>query len=484
MWKQREKSKVSRLKSSNSKPASPAGGSETGNSYAASLNHCITNYMTMLSRLKKLLTVFVVFPLLGFSQEMLTSEKAVAIALENNYSIRIARNQAVIGSNNLTYGNAGFLPTVDVAASLSNNIQDSRQEYLSGDVNERDNAKSSSVNLNTSLNWTLFDGFAMFTNYERLKEFEAMGELAARATIERTIVSVLHSYYDLVRQKQRLQVIDKSIAISEERIRLADEKFLLGAASRLEVLQAQVDFNADRSDLLNSQEIFQTSKIRLNNLLAREILIDFDVADQIETSGIPEWNKVYDATLAENTYLMMSAIDNRVAGLQLRELNSRRYPRLNANMGYSFLQSESQAGFIAKNRTSGVNYGLSVGWNVFNGFNLNRQISNARIVQENSEIEMLDFRSSLIADLTATYLSLQSKIQLVDFEQENLDVANLNLSIAMERFRLGELSGFELREAQKNFLAAESRLINARYQAMIVEVNLREISGSLFNNVL
>jgi outer membrane protein TolC len=154
---------------------------------------------------------------------------------------------------------------------------------------------------------------------------------------------------------------------------------------------------------------------------------------------------------------------------------------LNAGMGYNFVQSESEAGFLAKNRTSGFNYGISVGWNIFNGFSLNRQIVNARIMLENSEIELMDFRSRLKADLTATYLGLESKIQLVDFEEQNLEVASLNLEIAMERFRLGELSGFELREAQRAYLSAESRLITARYQARIVEVGLREISGGLID---
>lgn len=306
-----------------------------------------------------------------------------------------------------------------------------------------------------------------------------MGELAARIVIEKTIVSVLSSYYDLVRQKQRLQVIDKTISISEERIRLAEEKFQLGAASRLEILQAQVDYNADRSDQLNSEEIFRTSKIRLNNLLARDIALDFDVEDTIDTVSMPEWKDVYDIAMANNTYLQMNNIDTRLTSLELRSLNARRMPKLNANMGYSYLKSESEAGFMKTNQTSGINYGLSVGWNIFNGFNLNRQIANARIMKENAEIELLDFRSTLHTDLMATYLSLQSKKQLVDFESLNLEVANRNLDIAMERFRLGELSGFELREAQKNYLAAESRLITARYQAKIVEIDMNEITGKI-----
>ncbi len=431
---------------------------------------------------------FILFHLFQFTQlisaqELLTPGQAVNIALENNFSIRMARNQVEISSNNLTYGNAGFLPAIDLSAAQNNNIQNSRQEYFSGQINERENARSNSHNWSVTLNWTLFDGLAMFLNYDKLREFEAMGELAAHAVIERTIVEVLSAYYDLVRQKQHLQVIDKSISISEERIRLAEEKFGLGAASRLDILQAQVDYNADRSELLNNQENFRISKIRLNNMLARKIDQEFEVEATIDTVAIPEWSLLYADAMSGNTYLRMSQSDNRIAALELRQVNASRSPRLNAILGYNYLKSESESGFTKSNRTSGLNYGLSVGWNLFDGFNLNRQISNARITLENAEIELNDSRSRLEADLMATFISLQSKIQLVDFEQHNLEVANRNLAIAMERFRLGELSGFELREAQKNYLAVESRLITARYQAKIVEVGLKEISGSIMNRV-
>jgi outer membrane protein len=425
------------------------------------------------------LLLIVILPLCLQSQELLSPSQAVEIALENNYSIRIAKNQAKVAANNATYGNAGFLPTLDVGASQNYNIQNTRQEYLSGQINERDGARSNSLNLNAALKWTLFDGLAMFATYDKLKELEAMGELQARLAIERTLVNVLYAYYDLVRQKQRLLLLEKTITVSEERVRLAEEKFMLGAASRLEVLQAQVDYNADRSEMLTTQENFRTSKIRLNNLLARKLDIDFDVNDEISLAEVPAWGSVFETVMSANTLLQLSMADQRIAALQIREIEARRLPRLNANMGYNYLVSESESGFLLSNRTSGLNYGVSLAWNIFNGFNLNRQISNSRLYAENTEIMLTDYRASLEAALMSTWLSLQSKTQLAGFEAENLVLAELNLSIAMERFRLGELSGFELREAQKNYLAAEGRLISARYLAKLVEVDLLEISGAL-----
>jgi outer membrane protein len=286
-------------------------------------------------------------------------------------------------------------------------------------------------------------------------------------------------YNDLVRQKQHLQVIEKSISISEERVTLADERLRLGAGSRLELLQAQVDYNTDRSEQLHSLENYHTSKIMLNNILARDIRIDFEVADEINEVSLPEWNSLYQNTMESNAGLLISLADTRIASLEIREIAAQRFPRLSLNLGYGFVNAESESGFLTLNRTSGINYGLTASVNLFNGFNLNRQAANARIMAENTEIELAEYSASLEAEITAAYISLQSKIQLVDLEDENLEVATKNLDIAMERYRLGELSGIELREAQKNFLSAESRLITSRFQARMVEINLMEISGRI-----
>ncbi len=411
--------------------------------------------------------------------QVLTADEAVRHALEYNYSIRIANNQAQISKNNVTPGNAGFLPSLDATATQNNNIQNSRQEYFSGQLNQRDNAKSHSINLGSTLAWTLFDGMAMFSNYQKLKEFEQLGQLGARLVIEKTITGVLQSYYDLIRQKQRLAVIEKNLTISSERIALAQEKLQLGAASRLEVLQAQVDFNTDKSDQLNSLEVYKNSKIKLNTLLARDVSTEFEVPDSIGQVSLPEWRSIYNQAFENNIGLMMNQSDLKVANYQIRELIAKRYPKLNLNMGYSYLNSESESGFIKTNQTSGLSYGLSTSLNLFNGLNLRRQISNARIQYENADLELSEYQQKLEADLRTAYLSLQSKLQLVEFELQNHLVAQNTLSVAMERYRLGELSGFELREAQRNFLTAESRLITARYQARLVELSLNELSGRI-----
>jgi len=70
-------------------------------------------------------------------------------------------------------------------------------------------------------------------------------------------------------------------------------------------------------------------------------------------------------------------------------------------------------------------------------------------------------------------------MQLTDLETENLQVATQNYEIAMERYRLGDLAGIELREAQNNLLAAEERLLQAKFNTKLCEISLLQISGQL-----
>ena len=64
-------------------------------------------------------------------------------------------------------------------------------------------------------------------------------------------------------------------------------------------------------------------------------------------------------------------------------------------------------------------------------------------------------------------------------EEENLIAARENYRIAMERYRLGQLSGIEMREAQKSLLDAEERILTAKYNTKLCEISLQQISGNV-----
>ncbi len=428
---------------------------------------------------KLFITFFVLSTSFLFSQEMLSLEEAINIALKNNFSISVARNEAVIADNNLTAGNAGLLPKIDINATQSYSINNTKQELLSGQAIDRTGAKSNSFNAGVSLNWTIFQGLALFITYDRLKELRDIGEINFKAEVERTIASVKIVYYDVVKETITLKVIQEGIKISEERLRIAEDKLEVGAGAGVDVLQAKVDLNADKSTLLRQQLIINNLKTSLNQLLGREVNAEFITIDSLVLVTNLDYNDLLHSIHKQNSSLLLSEKNKNISSLMLSGLKSLRFPRISAFVNYNYLYSESQAGFTLSNQNLGFTYGLTLSLNLFDGFNQNRQIENANITLINSELQYKDTKSKIMSEFERQYKAYQNNLTLLKLEEENFEIAERNIDIAMERFRLGTYSPLELREAQRAYTAAQNRLVDAQYQSKVAEIELLKISGLL-----
>lgn len=423
--------------------------------------------------------IFLLFSLPASAQELLTAEEAVRIALENNYSIQIARNELEIDRTGVSWGNAGILPSVGLTGTSSNSIQSTRQTRADGNIVEVDNARNNNLNYGVVADWTLFDGFRMFARYDQLKELENLGEAELRQTILTRVSDVLITYYDLVQQQQQLAALDSTLVISEQRVELAQNRFTIGRSSKLEVLNAQVDLNTDRTTMLRQQEVFSNTKIRLNEILAREPATDFVVQEDVEVDDALLLEELERMAMEQNPALQAQMINRNIAELQLKQVRGGRYPTIEANTGYIFSQNESPVGFTTFGRTEGFNYGLTARMNIFDGFNQNRNEKIARIQIENTEVAIEQQSQTLQAQLQSAYQTYLTNISLIDLERENEAIARENLDITMEKFRIGTIPTIEFRTAQLNYINAIVRHSNAKFQAKLSEISLKEFAGSL-----
>jgi len=415
----------------------------------------------------------------GAYSQFLSAEEAVSIALQNNYSIRLSRLDEKILENNLNKGYAGFLPVVDATATQNNSITNSRQEYLSGQVNERDNAKASSLNAGVGLDWTIFNGFRMFAGYDILKRQLEAGRIETRLEVENAVSNVLNLYYQLVELRQKVRMLEASVQLGRARAEIADDKLSIGAGSRLELLQARVDMNADISELLNLNDQITETTINLNLLLGRNADVAFSVEDTIVLVSPPDLAALRSSMQQNNAGLRLNRKNLEIASLNLREIRGRYYPELGVNAGYNFNKQESESGFIKSGRSDGFNYGLTAKLPILNGLNNNRDQQNAKIRIESANLAYETFLAELDATLLSTHSIYMNKLKNIEMERQNLETAHTNFDIANERYRLGELSGIEIREAQQNLFEAQDRVITLVYQARILEVEMLRLSGNI-----
>ncbi len=415
----------------------------------------------------------------SYSQEKLILDSAIAIALKNNYSIIIYKKQAEISSNNNTPGNAGFLPQIGLNATGTTTRSDIKQKYTSGLEVNKSGVNSKVINAGVSLNWTLFDGFRMFATHDKLMELRDIGDVNTKIGIETVVSDIMNSYYDIVKQKKLLKVITDEISISEEKLRITELKFKLGAGSNLDYLQAKTDLNAFKSAYLKQQIIVSNSKITLNDLLSRANDIDFDVEDTIPIIYKPSLEDLKTSIVKQNNLLKISQKNIDLSRYYIKEIESQRYPKIGFLMNYNFARTQNQAGFSLLNQNLGLSAGLTASVNLFDGFNNNVRYENARISLAISELQYKDITSKVESHLLKAFRVFQNNLQLLTLEEENIKVANENLNVAMEKYKLGSISSLVLKDAQTSYENAQNRLVNARYDTKISEIELMRLNGEL-----
>ena len=419
---------------------------------------------------------------LGFSaqaQEIVTLEDAVKIALENNYDIKIAKNNLKIDETNNNLGNAGLLPLVSLNLTNNNSQIDTKQTQAGGTTRELDNAKNMNLSYGVGLDWTIFDGMRMFTRKEQLKVLEEQGKSELQAAILTKVSQVYTTYFDLVQQQQMMASIDTAIVISNQRLETAKNRFTIGKASKLEVLNAQVDLNSDLSLLLKQKELYRITKIKLNELLVRDIQTDFKVNSEITFEQNLDFNELTATAEKQNPQLQAQILTKKVADLNLKQVKGNRYPTVRLTSGYNFTRSEASLGFVTQSSGQGFVYGVSASLPIFNGFLQNKNEKVARYQVENASFVLEQQKISLQSQMASLFASYQTNLELIKMEDKNLEIAKQNLEITLAKFKIGTITTIEFRTAQQNFVEAAVRYSNAQYVTKLSEINLKELAGTL-----
>lgn len=413
------------------------------------------------------------------AQEVVTLEEAIEVGIENNYGIQISQNIQEQASNNHSLGNAGFLPSLDLSASRVETIEDSDLEFADGSTQENRGARNTLTGAAIEIDWTIFDGLTMFASYDRLGVLREVRDEELRLNIENLVRTIAIQYFEVIRLSEQVRNLESNLEVSEERIGIEEAKVEIGSGSEYDLLQARSDMNEDRSVLFRIFNSLSESKITLNELLARDPHIDFEVIREINLNRFLSEDELYQKLISENAELSIARLEKDITRHEMREIRGERYPQISINSSYNYNRSENAGGFFRFNEARGLTVGLTARINLFDGFNTNRRVQNAQINQKNAELSFEAQKLRLESEFLTIYRTYRNRLELVDLEEENFLNAEETLDIALERFRLGSISSLEFREAQRTFLAAEDRLINSRFEAKVAETELLNLSGNL-----
>lgn len=414
--------------------------------------------------------------------DTLRLDAAIQHALDNNLQARIARRQVDLAENNVSWGTAGFLPTLTGRARYSTSVSSSDQTFLGGQTQNTDGATTTETSAGVDVRWTVFDGLRPFATYDRLGAERDRQAAATTEEIEALVADVIDGYYDVARRQQQLEVLREAASISRERLRIVETRREVGSASDLAVRQARVDLNADSAAVLRQQTTLVTAKSRLSRLLDRSgqaSSVRFAVTPSIDVDTSLRYRPLQQVALQESPALDQARQALQAAQASTREARADFFPSVDLTAGYGYSQLDAESGFLQERTSTDLTYGVSLTFDLFDGLTRWRETQNAEIRATNARLAVEDVRSHLTTELTSAYERYQNRLRLVDLERQTREAVRANVDVALRQFELGTITSVELREVQEQFIQAESRLLAAQYEAKQAEVELLRLSGQL-----
>ena len=428
--------------------------------------------------------LFLLFLFPGLNGQLVYDlDECIKTGLERNFSILIAKNSETIARNNFTPGNAGFLPSFDITGRHSGNVTDIKRNLTDGSQTVSNGEFNTTTTAGLSMDLTIFNGFNVQTTYKKLNELKQIGGLNTQMAIENLVADIIVGYYSYIQNLELLNNLKYAVELSKERLRIDEDRYLLGSSSKLQVLQSRVYLNADSSRLSRQFEVVRAAQIRLNELMAVEDLGQSFTAKDSSVTVNPDllFEKLLEETLTGNTTLRIAAKNKTISEYDYKIILSRSYPYLSASSGYNYSFNTYSASSSRNQVTNGLSYGLTFGVTIFDGLNQRRNIRNSAIDIENKELKYQEIEQGVKADLITIYSAYTNYLRLIALESQNLQTASENLEIAMERYKLGNLSGIDLREVQKSRLDARESLLSVESQAKLAEISLLLISGRIMD---
>jgi len=372
-------------------------------------------------------------------------------------------------------------PVVRATATKQIGVNNLQQKLSNGTTTTKNGNKTQNLNAGIAVNWRVFDGLKMFATKKRLEEWERSGEYAFRKNLNETVYNVISSYYNIVRLNEQKKATLDQIVLYNDRYNLAQRRLEIGTGAKYEVLQAEVDLNEQRSNLLSLQNSIALAKSSLQNLLGKNPDTSFEVVDTILVLPLPPYTDVQDKINKQNPDILLANSQLFVLGQEKKEINAARFPTVDLNGYYNFARNSSVAGFNLLNQTYGPSGSVGISVPLFSGIVVKKQLQISDIQMKDQQITIEQTKNNLQTQLKNAYINYNNALKAIDLEKNNLVLAKENIMIAAERYKRLNITSVELRQIQISYNDARNRLYNDLYQAKVAEATVALLSGDIAN---
>tara|TARA_A200000113_G_scaffold5542_1_gene6070 strand:+ start:6158 stop:7465 length:1308 start_codon:yes stop_codon:yes gene_type:complete len=434
--------------------------------------------------MRKLIYLLLFIFNISYAQEVLTTEMAVKLTLENNLDIQVGENFLEISKNNSSILNSDYLPTINATSSVSRaqgDVEVKTNQGISAKINDTSNDESFA---NVNIVYNIVDGRGRKYNYQKSKELYNRTELEVREIIENTLLQLFTVYFDFARLTREKEILKNTLGISIQRLERVKTKYKFGQSTSIEVSSAEVDKNTDSLNYLNIIKVLSNTKRDLNLIMNIDLESDFEVVEDVEFIDEKEIEDFFNAGLSNNTMFQILDKDVEISNLELKAIKSTYLPTVQLRGSYGWNETIDEIAYNPVNEFSskGVSTGINISIPIFDGGKRITATKNARINLENSLIQKNKSELEIIKNIRNAYETYKNNLFLLQIQEKSYQTSKLSFSKFEEKYSLGLVSSLEFRQAQINLLRAELLLNSSLFESKISELVFLKLTGKIVDN--
>ena len=429
--------------------------------------------------------LLLLFPNLLFGQNTLSLMDAIKIGMLENYDIQISEKNQNISKINNNWANAGGLPSINLSAKKEEALSDQSNNPASF-IQEK--LRSSAINGNANVSWTLFNGFAIRANKERLNNLEEISNNNATLTIENTIQGIILQYYNCVLQKKRLELLQKVVALAKNRLEYKQRKYEIGERSKIDSLQIEYAILTGSANIILQKLNYSNAIKNLNLTLATNVETNWILTDEMDTEiKLFNYEDLKTSTLANNTNIKNQYYNIQLSKQDIKLAMSPFYPVISVNSGAAYNESTYDIGDLSNtmdNTGESINYfaNFSVNFRIFDGGKLYQNLRSLKIQKEINDLQLEKIQKEVLYQLSLTNDKYNSLITTYSLNQKAFKIAETNYGLATDQQNMGVINSFMLRDIEIAYISSGISAQQAAYNLMESKVALLKITGGIIQD--
>ena len=408
-----------------------------------------------------------------------TLQQCIDLALDQNSDILVAKKHLEEAAGAIVVARAGYLPSLTSYANF---------EWLEASYATLDNSMSNRSdvwNVNIRLTETIYAGGAVRAGMDIARLQKHSRTLDYESAVDQVIMDVRIAFYDVLRNQSDVAVHEQAVNFLAEQVKNEQGRLDVGTGQKLNVLRAEVNRALEQSALVDARNRLRNSSLQLSQLLSipystdqDHVPFDIDGTLAYEKTTL-ELDDCLTRALAQRPELTARENDIQVQKKQLIVDRSGVLPHVALFAGYDVVSEPDRT--QSADHYDGYLGGLSVSWNVFDGFATKGRMNATRARVEGAEISYDAVHRSIEADVLRAYRDLQRSDENIQTQTANVQLATDSLKLATANFGLGLTSQLELLQSQLDLTRAQVAELSARFEYNAALARLERAMGSQFH---